>query len=160
MKVFYVAGNFESSTTQVTNDKLEASNTEDDTNEEHILGDTTKDVLFFMDLSSIDEVEDLAEDESVEDDSVMSGGTKGILESFVIIRFFINVVRSSRSDVFSISRVIFVFTRVLVDEFVGEIFRDPFITREDQDHHYGELVDSLSENVLHHLLKKLVSIHF
>jgi hypothetical protein len=80
---------------------LEASNTEDDNNEEHILSDSTKDVLFFMNLSGINEVEDLAEDESVENDSVMSGGTNNVLESFVIISFFINEEGSSRSNVFS-----------------------------------------------------------
>lgn len=152
LEEFYVAGNFEGSATQVTNDKLETSNTKDNSNEENILGDSFKDVLFFVNLSGVNEVEDLAEDEGVEDDSVMSGGAENVLKSFIIISFFINKVGSSRSDMFSIG-VVFEFTRVIRDKFVGEIFRDPLVTREDQDHHDSELVDSLSENVLHHLLK-------
>ncbi len=67
-----VTRDIEDSTSQVTNNELDACNCKDNEGKEPILGNSSKDILLIMDLSCIDEVEYLTEDEGIEDETVVA----------------------------------------------------------------------------------------
>lgn len=115
-----------------------------------------------MDLSGVDEVEDLEHDKGVEDKGIMPRVVFGSLECSLIIRVAIDPVESSTADCASNNSLIPLERRVshinwvLIKRIL--VLWDEKFSEEDDDGHDDHLEDRLSDNVFLHQFGDDVSI--
>jgi len=123
---------------ELREDHLNNEDHHPDSTEHSVVNDSSEDVFLIMNLSSIDHVKDLHENESSEDHSHVSGRPIVVIVLEVeFLRF--KVIRSSRVD------------HTLVVGDVSFSLRDKVLSEENDTKHNDTLECRHSQDVLNHL---------
>ena len=132
-------------------DDLQDEDDDHDDDEDAVASDAFEDVLLFVQLPAVKEVEYLHHHERIEDKREVPGVDVGLVEDISIVVGSVDLLQSPRAHCVSIVTVL-VFGVVLeygVVEAAG-VLGDEFFAFEDKHQHHDQLEDGLPDDVLEH----------